>query len=79
MQPSEICTMMTGDGMLMIQSKEVIGLEIKTPSITCAKKHQKPSMNYNLTVFPFRELNKEKSIKELLEDNLDNMENVNGY
>jgi hypothetical protein len=71
--------MMTGDGTLMIQSREVIGLEIKTPSITCARKRQKPSMNYNLTVFPFQELNKAKFINEPLEDNLDNMENVNRY
>jgi hypothetical protein len=79
MQPLEICTMMTGDGTLMTQSREVIGLEIKTPSITCARKHQKPFMNYNLTVFHSLEPKKAKSISAPLEDNLHNMENVNRY
>lgn len=66
MQPWEICTMMTGGGTRMIQSKEVIGWEIKTQFIICVNKHLKLYYSYNLMVCHFLELNKEKFIKGLL-------------
>ena len=69
--------MMTGDGMLMIQSKEVIGLEIKMPFIICVSRHLKPFTNYNLMAFHFQEQNRAKFINVPLEDNPNNMEKVN--
>lgn len=77
MQPSEICIVMTGDGTHMIQSREAIGLEIKTPFIICVSKHQMPFMSSSLTDFPFQEPKKVKFINEPLEDNLVNTAKVN--
>jgi len=61
---------MTGDGMHMIQLKEVIGSVIKMLFITCVEKPLKPCLNWNLTECHFQELPREKFIKELSEDNL---------
>lgn len=66
----EISLKMIGDGMHMILLKEVTGLVIKMPFITCAEKHLKPCLNWNLTECLFQEPLKEKFTKELLEVNL---------
>jgi hypothetical protein len=68
--------MMIGDGMHMIQLKEVIGLETKMQYIICVDKLHKLFYNLNLTECLFQELNKVKFTKELLEDNQLDMEKV---
>ena len=65
----EICMTMIGDGMLMIQLKEVIGWEIKMPFTICVKRLQKLFWNLNPMECIFQEQNKVKFIKELLEVN----------
>jgi len=77
MQPLETCTLTIGVGMLMTPSKEVIGLETKTQSTTCAKKHLMLSMSFSLTAFLFQETKKERSTKELLAGSLESTEKVN--
>ncbi len=72
----EICMLMIGDGMLMIPLKVVIGLEIKMLFTICVNKLHKLSLNLNLMECLFQEQNKEKFIKELLEDNQKKEENV---
>ena len=64
---------MIGDGMLTIPSKDPIGQAIKTLFITCVKKRLRRCSNQNLTACLSQELNKEKFIKELLEDNRSNV------
>jgi len=70
---------MTGDGMPMIQSREVIGLEIKMPFTTCVDKHQMPYINWNHMGFLFQELKKAKFINVLSEVNHDNTEKVSEF
>jgi hypothetical protein len=56
---------MTGDGMHMIQLKEVIGSVIKMLFITCVEKPLKPCLNWNLTECHFQELPRVLSFFEL--------------
>lgn len=72
----EICTLTIGDGTPTIQLRAATGLEIKMLSIICVNRHLKQFCNYNHTDCHSQEPNKERSIKELLEDSRDNMENV---
>jgi hypothetical protein len=67
---------MIGDGMLMILSKEVIGLAIKMQSIICVNRHHKLFCNFNLTECHFQEQKTAKYIKERLEANQETKENV---
>lgn len=77
MLPWETCTMMIGDGMLMILLKVATGWEIKMLFTICAEKPHKLSLSSNLTECLSQEQNKARSIKELSVVNLSNTAKVN--
>ena len=77
MQHLETCIMTIGDGTLTIQSREVIGLEIKTPFIICVNRHQMQFINSNLTAYLSQEQKMVKFINEPSVDNPNNTEKVN--
>lgn len=68
MPRSATCMLMTGDGTPMIQSKAVIGLEIRMPFTTCAGKLQKPSLSSNLMDYLSHEQKRARFISGRSED-----------
>ena len=67
MQPYPTCMKTIGGGTPTTQSREVTGLETKTPFISCAKRHQTLFTNLSLMDYHLAEHKKAKFTKEPLE------------